>query len=134
MTQQHFAIFDTNLFVGAGFNRRCASARLIHLARSGTITLIWDAQTRDETRHVLTRIPPISWQAVADLYFEENLWPHATDLDAVEFVTDPEDRKFAALSMESGATLVSSDTDLLDHRAILDVLSPSEYLQSLKQD
>lgn len=125
------AIFDTNLFVGAGFNPRSASAHLIQTARNGEITLIWDVPTQTETCRILSKIPRLSWESVADLYLPEHRWPHITDLGAVAFVTDPEDRKFAALSTESGATLVSSDSDLLEHRDRLNVRTPSEFLRSL---
>ncbi len=122
------AIFDTNLFVAAGFKPHSASASLIALARSGAITLIWDSATQAETRTVLTRIPPVSWEAVADVFHDQNRWHEGVDLVSVAFVTDPQDRKFAALSMATGATLVSSDSDVLDHRGVLNVCTPSEFL------
>lgn len=131
MTQQHLAIFDTNLFVGAGFKPCSASAQLMQRARSGQVTLIWDIATQSETLRVLTKIPRLSWSAVQGLFVPENQWTSPTDLQAVKFVSDPQDRKFAALSQASGATLVSSDRDLLDHRTHLDVLTPSEYLALL---
>ena len=126
------AILDTNVFVGAGFNPQSASARLIEAARAGEIALIWDAATRDETRRILTKIPRLSWEAVSDIFLPEYEWTVGTDLAAAAFVEDPEDRKFAALSLATGATLVSSDSDLLDHRNRLDVMPPSEFLRVLQ--
>ena len=126
------AILDTNVFVGAGFNPASASAALIRAARAGEITLIWDTATRDETRRILTKIPRLSWEDAADAFLPENAWTGGTDLSAVAFVEDPEDRKFAALSLATGATLVSSDSDLLDHRNRLDVMPPTEFLRALQ--
>lgn len=126
------AILDTNVFVGAGFNPRSASAKLIHAASTGAIILVWDAATQDETRRILTRIPRLSWEAAADAFLPENEWTGGTDLAAAAFVEDPEDRKFAALSLATRATLVSSDSDLLDHRDLLDVMPPTEILRALQ--
>ncbi|MEL7467930.1 MAG: PIN domain-containing protein [Pseudomonadota bacterium] len=127
------AIFDTNVYVGAGFNPHSASAKLINAARAGWITLVWDAPTRDETRRILTKIPRLSWEAVEDIFAPEDAWTGGTDLAAVSYVEDPEDRKFAALSIASGATLVSSDSDLLDHADRLNALTPSAYLSFLSE-
>lgn len=126
------AIFDTNLYVGAGFNPNSASAKLIAATRTGEVTLIWDAPTRAETQRILKKIPRLSWQAVADLFLPECCWHPATDLEAVAFVSDTEDRKFAALSRESRAKLITSDSDLLEHRAILNVSTPGEFLRDLQ--
>ena len=118
------AIFDTNLFVGAGFNRRSASARLIGAVREGRIAMIWNAATRDETRRILTKIPRLSWEDVADLFDPAQEAGVAGDLSHVAFVTDPEDRKYAALSLAEGVPIVTSDDDLLAHADRLDVVKP----------
>lgn len=123
-----YAIFDTNIFVGAGFNPGSASAALIDAARTGGLTLVWDAATWDETRRVLTKIPPVSWDAVADIFVPEHAWTGGTDLAVAGFVEDPEDRKFAALSLATGAALVSSDSHLLVHRDRLLAMPPSQFL------
>ncbi|MEM7687299.1 MAG: PIN domain-containing protein [Pseudomonadota bacterium] len=127
------AIFDTNVYVGAGFNPNSASATLIDAARAARITLVWDAPTRDETRRILTKIPRLSWDAVEDIFVPEDAWTGGIDLAAVSYVEDPEDRKFAALSIASGATLVSSDSDLLDHADRLNVMNPGAYLSVLNE-
>ena len=58
MTDSIPAIYDTNVFVAAGFNRRSASARLITAARDGRVQMIWCDATRAETERILTKIPP----------------------------------------------------------------------------
>ncbi|MEL6996890.1 MAG: PIN domain-containing protein [Pseudomonadota bacterium] len=127
------AIFDTNVYVGAGFNPHSASAKLIDAVRDARITLVWDAPTRDETRRILTKIPRLSWEAVEGIFAPEDAWTGDTDLAAVSYVEDPEDRKFAALSIASGATLVSSDSDLLDHADRLSAMTPGAYLRFLSE-
>ncbi|MGD1924359.1 MAG: putative toxin-antitoxin system toxin component, PIN family [Paracoccaceae bacterium] len=127
------AIFDTNVYVGAGFNPNSASATLIDAARAARITLVWDAPTREETRQILTKIPRLSWDAVEDIFAPEEEWTGGIDLAAVSYVEDPEDRKFAALSIASGATLISSDSDLLDHADRLNVMNPGAYLSVLNE-
>jgi predicted nucleic acid-binding protein len=121
-------ILDTNVFVAAAFKRQSASARILQAVRKYQLALIWDAPTRDETRDVLTRIPPISWESVADLFLDQNRWDGGSDLWAVEFVSDVQDRKFAALAKATDTMLVSSDSDLLDHRSVFNVCTPGEFL------
>ena len=123
------AIYDTNVFVAAGFNRRSASARLLDAARQGEVLLIWSQQTRAETQRILGRIPPLSWDAVAEIFGADGEWTGPLDRCTVDFVTDPEDRKYAALSLSAGVPVVSSDDDLLSHRGRIDVMTPGEFLR-----
>ncbi|MEM9062570.1 MAG: PIN domain-containing protein [Pseudomonadota bacterium] len=132
MTSRPRAILDTNVFVGAGFNPRSASSELVKAALAGQIQLVWDAPTRDETRRILTKIPKLSWSAVSDAFSADTEWTGSTNLDAVSYVGDPEDRKFAALSLATGAPLVSSDSDLLDHADRLEVMTPGAFHATLK--
>lgn len=124
------AIFDTNVFVSAGFNPRSASARLLEEVAAGRIVLVWDEATRGEIRAVLTRIPRLSWEDAAGLFAPEGEHAGTVDPASLTFVVDPEDRKFAALALSSGATLVSADDHLLAHRERLPVLSPGEFLRA----
>lgn len=125
------AIFDTNLFVGGAFNRRSASAQLIEAAREGRISVVWNEATRAETERILRKIPRISWEAVEDLFRPEHEAPVMADLTHVAFVEDPEDRKFAALSLAAEAPVVTSDDDLLAHAERLDVLKPGDFWRRL---
>lgn len=121
-------VLDTNVFVGAAFNAHSASARLLAAVRAGALALVWDGPTRDETRAVLGRIPRISWEAVADLFREEERFGGETRPADFAVIEDPADRKFAALAAAAGCLLVSSDRHLLDHRGRLGitVLTPGE--------
>lgn len=127
------AILDTNVFVGAGFNRRSASAGLLKAARDGRLTLVWNSATRAETERILRKIPPLSWDAVADLFEAAHEAPVVLDLSHVAFVTDPEDRKFAALSLATGTTVITSDDDLLAHAGQLDACKPGAFLSRLTE-
>ncbi|MEM7743643.1 MAG: PIN domain-containing protein [Pseudomonadota bacterium] len=124
------AILDTNVFVGGGFNRGSASARLVKAARDGRLLLVWDPSTRGEIERILNKIPRLSFAAVADLFLPAGAFDGDLDLAAVSFVEDAEDRKFAALSLATGAPLVSSDDDLLSHADKLDVWKPSAFWSS----
>ncbi|MEM1300650.1 MAG: PIN domain-containing protein [Pseudomonadota bacterium] len=126
------AIFDTNLFVGAGFNPRSASARLIEAARDRQVAMVWNAATLSETKRVLSKIPRISWEAVADVFLSEHEAAVVEDLLHVVFVTDPEDRKYAALSLAEACPIVTSDDDLLSHADRLDVWKPSRFWERLE--
>lgn len=121
-------ILDTNVFVGAGFNPRSASARLIAAARKGGLILVWSEETRAETKRILQKIPPLDWPAVAPLFTEAGRFDGPLDLAAMHAVPDPEDRKFAALSAAADVPVVSSDSDLLDVRGVIGavILTPGE--------
>jgi predicted nucleic acid-binding protein len=109
------AVFDTNVFVAAGFNPGSASAALIEAVRQGPVALVCTSATRWETRAVLTRVPWLSWEKVASLFRPQTEYSPEAAPDA-SFVADPGDRKLAALAQASGAVLVSSDRHLVAKR------------------
>ena len=126
-------VLDTNVFIAAAFKPRSDSGRVVDAVRSGTLRLVWNEATRRETEALLRKIPPISWEAVAGLFEDGNRWSSDVDANALSSVTDPEDRKFAALAASTQATLLSLDQHLLG--AALDdvcfVLTPGEFLDRL---
>lgn len=124
-----FVVLDTNIFVAAGFNPGSASARILDEIRANRVTLVWDRATRREVETVLQKIPPLRWDAVAPLFQPDAEHQHRSDHSEVGFVEDPHDRKFAALAVSTGATLVSADDHLLSHRDRLDVARPNEFLR-----
>ena len=123
-------VIDTSVFVAAGFRPRSDSRRIIDSVRAGALRLVWNDETRDETKALLDRIPPLSWDAVSSLFREEQHFP---DMPSDEFlvVEDPEDRKFAALAACADVTLLSLDRHLLD-AALRDrctVRRPGDFLR-----
>ena len=122
-------MLDTNVFVAAGFNPRSHSARLVEAVRDGQLRMIWDDATREETEHVISQIPPLSWTRIADLFRVEDRFGGPTHPEAYGFVPDPADRKFAALAEAVQAPLVTSDAGLLNARGrmAVRVLKPSEF-------
>jgi predicted nucleic acid-binding protein len=122
-------ILDTNVFVAAGFNRRSASARIIEQVRSGRLRMIWNDQIRRETQHVLSRIPQLSWSSVAELFREDCRYAGDVTPEKFDFIQDPDDRKFAALSEAAGVVLITNDDHLLSNRdrAGLRILTPREF-------
>jgi len=122
-------ILDTNVFVAAGFNGRSASARIIEAVRSAHLRLVWDEATRGESEHIVRKIPRLAWERFADLFRAEERFAGATHPDHFNYITDPDDRKFAALAAATGATLISNDAHLLQQRAHLaaPALTPGEF-------
>lgn len=112
-------VLDTNVFVGAGFNPGSASAEMIDAVRAGELRMVWSEATRSETRRIVEKIPPLAragaWEEFAEAFREEDRVEVTLDETRFDQVPDPEDRKFAALAAQTGAVLVSSDRDLLDH-------------------
>lgn len=122
-------VLDTNVFVAAGFNRRSSSARILEQVRAGQLRMLWNEHTQRETRYILQKIPPLSWEDVADLFRPEDRYEADLDADAFAEIVDPEDRKFAALSATSEAVLITADDHLLSqrHQARVEILTPSEF-------
>jgi predicted nucleic acid-binding protein len=121
-------VLDTNVFVGAGFNprsQRCCSTRC---AMAGCA---WSGMTRphEEIEHILRRIPRLSWDAVAELFREQDRFDGQTHPHKFGYVPDPTDRKFAALADAANVPLVTSDRGLLNTRgqAPFPILKPSEF-------
>jgi uncharacterized protein len=120
-------VVDTNVFVAAGFNPRSAAARILSAVREGGLQLIWNEPTRRETELILRQIPRLDWESVADLFRPETEFLGPVDPESFVFVPDPQDRKFAALSVASQTPLVTNDHHLLSHIGI-DALTPRAFL------
>jgi len=122
-------VVDTNVVVAAGFAAESASAAILDAARAGRIELAWNARTRDETRSVVARIPPLDEDVLRDLFRDENACQASLRTERFEAVPDPADRVFAALADAAGAVLVSNDDDLLGvrDRIPVTVMTPSEF-------
>lgn len=126
-------VVDTNVLVAAGFKPRSDSARLVEEIRRGALRLVWNEETLRETERIIRKIPPLSWDAVADLFREGDRFAAPTEPALFHFVPDPDDRKFAALATAAGAALVTMDAHLLGARAEMEtpVLTPSQLLGGL---
>jgi putative PIN family toxin of toxin-antitoxin system len=122
-------VLDTNVFVAAGFNPGSHSARLVEAVRDRRLRMVWDDAIRTEVEHVMRQIPRLSWARIADLFRSEDRFSGATHPEAVGFVPDPADRKFAALAEAAQAPLITSDAGLLNAggEMAVPVLKPSEF-------
>jgi predicted nucleic acid-binding protein len=127
-------VLDTNIFVGAGFNKASHSAALIDAVREGQLILVWNEATRQETEKVVTQIPPLNWPDFAPLFDEGEPFDGKTHEDQFPHVEDPADRKFAALADAAGAILVSNDDHLLNTRrqAAVRIYTPGEFMARWK--
>jgi uncharacterized protein len=124
-------VADTNMFVAAEFNPESDSARILEAVRAGTLRLVWDGPTRQETEHVVGSIPPLRGTDLSVFFTLDTRYDGPTDPDAFDFIPDPADRKFAALAAATGAVLVTSDRHLLDGRPHfgVEVLTPAEFVE-----
>ena len=120
-------VIDTNVFVAAGFNPRSAGACILSAVREGGLQLIWNEPTRRETELILRQIPRLDWESVTDLFRPEMEFLGPVDPESFVFVPDPQDRKFAALSVASQTPLVTNDHHLLFHIGV-DALTPRAFL------
>lgn len=124
-------VLDTNVFVAAGFNPNSGSAQIIDEISRGDLTLVWNEATRQESKAVVERIPPLTWQDFADLFREKGRYSGRIDAEAVDYVPDSADRTFAALAKAAGAVLVSNDEDHLGnrHQADVYIVTPDEFIE-----
>jgi uncharacterized protein len=129
-------VVDTNVFVAAGFNPRSAAARILTAVREGRFQLIWNEPTRRETEMIMRQIPHLDWERVADLFQAETEFLGSVDPESFVLVTDPQDRKFAALSVAAQTPLVTNDNHLLSHKDSIgiDVLTPRAFLAREGED
>lgn len=126
-------VIDTNIFVGAAFSPDSASGRVVQAVRDGRLLMPWSDATRGEVEAVVRKIPPIAWDDIADLFREQDRRDGGLDMQGLDWVGDPADRKFAALARATDAILVSNDDHLLARRdeASIVVLTSGEFRDRL---
>jgi uncharacterized protein len=126
-------VLDTNILVAAAFNPGSHSAQLLRLIRRDEMHLVWNESTRRESHRIVEQIPPLAWGDVSDLFNSKTEFTDPTDPSSFTMISDPDDRKFAALAAKAGAVLVSNDDHLLSVRSQLPlrVLTPGELLSEL---
>ena len=131
MNREVSIVLDTNVFVAAGFRPENGAGQIVSAVRDRRIRMVWSRATRRETRRILEQIPPLSWNAVEDLFHPENEFAYIVHPERFDSIPDPEDRKFAALALAAGAILISGDDHLLanPHRLDILVLTPGEFIR-----
>ena len=124
-------VIDTNVFVAAGFNWKSAAARVLEGVREGRFRLIWNEPTRRETEIIVRRIPRLDWASIADLFQPEAEFAGPVDLEAFTAISDPEDRKFAALSAAVNVPLITNDGRVLAEGGAvgIEALTPRAFLE-----
>ena len=132
------AVLDTNVLVSALISPGGDSARLLLALRSGAFELLVSPLLLAELRDVLGRDKFRRYvsEAEADAYVElirseavvrADPRPSAEPLSA-----DPDDEYLIDLARDAQAdALVTGDAHLLDLRAIIPAMTPSEFLETL---
>ena len=124
-------VIDTNVFVAAGFNPKSAAARVLEGVRGGRFRLLWNEPTRRETEIIVRRIPRLDWASIADLFQPEAEFAGPVDLGAFTAISDPDDRKFAALSAAANVPLITNDGRVLAEGGAvgIEALTPRAFLE-----
>ena len=132
------AVLDTNVLVAALISPGGGSARLLLELRSGAFELIVSPLLLAELHEVLRRDKFRRYvsEAEADAYVELIRSEAVVRADPVPspeaLSTDPDDEYLIDLARDAGAdALVTGDDHLLDLRAIIPVMSPAEFLETL---
>jgi uncharacterized protein len=135
MRQPATVVLDTNVLVGAGFNAGSASAEIIEQIRAGRLRMVWDDANRRETERIVSRIPPLSEMEIADLFREEDRYDGQTHPEQFQHMSDPDDRKFAALAEAADAVLITSDDHLLSVRGQIAtaIQTPGEFWRRMRE-
>jgi putative PIN family toxin of toxin-antitoxin system len=132
------AVLDTNVLVSALISPGGGSARLLLELRSGAFELIVSPLLLVELREVLRRDKFRRYvsQGEADAYVElirtESVI-HADPAPSPETLSaDPDDEYLIDLARDAQAdAIVSGDAHLLELRAVLPVMTPAEFLETL---
>jgi putative PIN family toxin of toxin-antitoxin system len=109
-------VLDTNVFVAAAFNPASASANIVRAVKDGRLRMVWTDATRREIERIMKQIPPLRSQTLVDLFRAADRVAAATERERFGDISDPDDRKFAALAHAARAILISNDEHLLGYR------------------
>jgi predicted nucleic acid-binding protein len=96
--------------------------------------MVWDDATGREIERIVSRIPPLSEMEIADLFRAEDWYDGKTHPDQFQHISDPDDRKFAALAEAAGAVLITSGDHLLSVRGQIAtaIQTPGEFWRQLR--
>jgi putative PIN family toxin of toxin-antitoxin system len=132
------AVLDTNVLVSALISPGGGSARLLLELRSGAFELIVSPLLLAELREVLRRdkfrryVSEAEAGAYVELIRSESII-HADPAPSPEQLSaDPDDEYLIGLARDAQAdALVTGDAYLLELRAIIPVMTPTEFLETL---
>ena len=87
--------------------------------------------TRRETEIIVRGIPRLDWASIADLFQPEAEFAGPVDLEAFTAISDPDDRKFAALSAAVNVPLITNDGRVLAEGGAvgIEALTPRAFLE-----
>ena len=96
--------------------------------------MVWHQLTRKETQFIVSKIPPLSWEAIAELFQPVGEYSGELTPDAYDYISDTEDRKFAALCDVTQTPLITMDRVLLAARDVdsLLIMSPHEFFSQVR--
>lgn len=127
---------DTNLFIGARFNPRSASARILDLCLKGRCRALFSDKVKSEVRSMLGRVG-------CDGEFGSRVKRLLKEAEEVEvreelplLMEDPDDNKLLNCALWGEADyLITNDRHLLKFREYLGVRirKPSEFLKELEE-
>jgi predicted nucleic acid-binding protein len=131
-------VLDTNIFVAAAFNKKSSAKKIIEWVEEEKFSMLWTKDTKEETKHIISKIPPINWKEFEQLF--KSKWEITDEVknsdldigDNFKVIKDYSDRKFALLAKVAGSPIISNDSDFLDVRDKLDikVYTSSEFKRS----
>lgn len=128
-------VLDTNVFVAGAFKPKSASGEILEMVTSGDLEMVWHVETKEETKFIVTKIPPTRrmWNAYEKLFRDTSEERSKLDEQDLQFIEDPDDRKFFALAKMTGAVLVTNDDHLLTHKdhADVSIMTTGEFMKSL---
>ena len=109
-------IIDTNLLVACMFKKNSASGKILDLAQSDLVSVMWHQSIKDEAKLITGKIMGAVPKVKIDLdkiFKKEN---EIKKIPKIENVSeDPDDNKFLACAIASGADMIiSNDKHLLD--------------------
>ena len=109
-------VLDTNLLVAYMFKKSSASAKIIALAETGAVDIMWHKKIRSEAEFITGNIGRSVPRVKLDLdgiFKEKNEVKEVPEVRGVS--KDPDDDKFLSCAIAAGAAMiVSNDVHLLE--------------------
>ena len=123
-------VFDTNLFVASYWNEKSSSRKIIQLAKSNHLKVIWSKDLLEEAEFILKRINVSRgyFKLIRSIYkLEDQVFPK----NQINIVSDYSDNRLLEASEEGNADfLITSDRELLKVGRFGEtkIIKPSDFL------
>jgi len=126
-------VLDTNLLVASYWNEKSSSRKIVQLAQSNHLKVVWSIDLLEEAEFILKKINVSGeyFTLIRSIYKSENqIFPKSQ----INIVSDYSDNRLLEASAEGSADfLITSDRELLKVNQLGEtkIIKPSEFLSGI---